>query len=97
MRNALVSIAGLFVVCSETAFILGTAVPNPAWGFAPNPTRDIVPGPFFASRGLKPLFSRKAYSPHSAIRPSMVPSASQPVTSSSIFAESSEPFFVATP
>ena len=76
---------------------VGTAVPNPAWGFAPNPTRDIVPGSFFASRGLKPLFSRKAYSPHSAIRPSMVPSASQPVTSSSIFAESSEPFFVATP
>ena len=55
------------------------------------------PGPFFASRGFKLLFCRKAYSPHSAIRPSMVPSASQPVTSSSIFSESSEPFFVATP
>ena len=35
--------------------------------------------------------------PHLVTSSAMVPSASQPVMSSSTFAESSEPFFVATP
>ena len=64
----------------------------------PSPKPDnFVPRPHYASRSLKLLGFVKAYSPHFSIRPAMVPSASQPVTSSSTFAESSEPFLVATP